>query len=111
MKKRILIIGLDGATFDLMRPWMKEGKLPFFKKIMESGTSGDLKTVFGRTYYVFRNIQSLTSWTSFSTGMLSTRHGVYSVFKGRGLVSTKTIKGERIWSMLSRRGFRVGVIN
>jgi len=26
--RRVLIIGLDGATFDLLNPWMAQGELP-----------------------------------------------------------------------------------
>jgi predicted AlkP superfamily phosphohydrolase/phosphomutase len=34
---RTLIIGLDGATFDLIKPWSELGYLPTFKKIMAQG--------------------------------------------------------------------------
>ncbi len=33
---RVIVIGLDGATFDLILPWVKEGHLPTFKKVMET---------------------------------------------------------------------------
>ena len=26
--RRLLIIGLDGATFDVILPWVEQGKLP-----------------------------------------------------------------------------------
>lgn len=29
---KILVIGLDGATWDLLKLWADEGKLPTFKK-------------------------------------------------------------------------------
>lgn len=27
-KKKVLVIGLDGATWDLLKPWADEGVLP-----------------------------------------------------------------------------------
>ena len=33
---RVIVIGLDGATWDLIKPWAYEGKLPTFKEIMDS---------------------------------------------------------------------------
>ena len=47
MKKvKNLIIGLDGATFDLIYPWVQEGSLPTLGKLMEAGSYGNLETVF-----------------------------------------------------------------
>ena len=28
VKNRLLVIGLDGATFDLIKPWISDGRLP-----------------------------------------------------------------------------------
>jgi hypothetical protein len=41
-KKRILVIALGEATFDLIIPWMEEGELPTFKNFFEEGTTGNL---------------------------------------------------------------------
>ena len=40
MSNKVLVIGLDGATFDLLRPWMAEGHLPNLKRLMQAGASG-----------------------------------------------------------------------
>lgn len=40
---KVLVIGLDGATWDLIKPWAEEGKLPTFKKLMEGGRGGELE--------------------------------------------------------------------
>ncbi len=42
--KKTLAIGFDAATFDIIKPVIDEGKLPNFKKIMEEGVYGDLKS-------------------------------------------------------------------
>ena len=38
--KRCPVIGLDGATWDVIRPLADDGKLPTIKKLMETGVSG-----------------------------------------------------------------------
>ena len=35
--RRTLVIGLDGATFDLIKPWAAEGRLPALSHIMSQG--------------------------------------------------------------------------
>jgi len=37
VKKRVIIIGLDGATLDLIEPWVKKGLLPYFATLLEQG--------------------------------------------------------------------------
>ena len=34
---RVLVIGVDGGTFDLIRPWCEAGRLPHFGRLMEEG--------------------------------------------------------------------------
>ena len=39
---KILVIGLDGATFDLIKPWANEGNLPTLKRLLQQGAHGPL---------------------------------------------------------------------
>ena len=57
---RVLIIGLDGATFDNLRPWAEEGRLPTFKRLLDGGVSGPLRSTFPPV--------TAPAWTSFMTG-------------------------------------------
>lgn len=41
-KRKVIVIGLDGATFDLIKPWAAEGKLPTLRKLMAEGVHGTL---------------------------------------------------------------------
>ena len=45
MKNKVLVLGLDGGTFTLIRPWMEEGILPNLSKIAKDGVSGTLKSI------------------------------------------------------------------
>ena len=44
LAQRVLIIGLDGATFDILGPLMDEGYMPNLKRICDQGTSGILNS-------------------------------------------------------------------
>ena len=41
---KALVIGLDGATWDLIKPWVDAGELPTFKKLMDNSVWGDLES-------------------------------------------------------------------
>jgi predicted AlkP superfamily phosphohydrolase/phosphomutase len=69
-KRKVLVIGLDGATFDLIYPWVKEGKLPHLKKTMSQGTRGELNSTIPPI--------SAAAWTSFLTGKNPANHGIFA---------------------------------
>jgi predicted AlkP superfamily phosphohydrolase/phosphomutase len=39
---RVFVVGLDGATFDLLRPWMEAGHLPTLEKLAREGCTRGL---------------------------------------------------------------------
>src|SRR2546423_12739725 len=71
MKKdpKVVIIGLDAATWTLIRPWMAEGGMPNLAKLMKEGVSGSLRSI----------LPPITppAWTSFMTGKNPGKHGVF----------------------------------
>lgn len=36
--QKVLVIGLDGAIFDLIKPWVTKGHLPNFARLLAEGT-------------------------------------------------------------------------
>ena len=42
---RVLVIGLDSATLDLIEPWANTGKLPTFARLMNNSAYGRLQSV------------------------------------------------------------------
>jgi predicted AlkP superfamily phosphohydrolase/phosphomutase len=66
---RALLIGLDGATFDVLDRLVAEGTMPFLGTLMSSGSSARLRTV----------VPPLTppAWTSLVTGVPPGRHGIF----------------------------------
>ena len=41
--QKILVIGLDGATFRLIDPWIAAGKLPNLAEMQSRGSRGNLR--------------------------------------------------------------------
>ena len=57
---KLLIVGLDAATLDLIKPWVAEGKLPNMADLMRAGVSGRLASILPPV--------TPPAWTSFMTG-------------------------------------------
>ena len=107
---KVLVIGLDGATFDLIRPWVEQGKLPNLKKLITEGSSGELEST------ALPN--SGPAWVSCLTGVNPGKHGIYgfalrdnsSSYK-LGLVNSTHIHTKTIPEILSEYGKRSVLIN
>ncbi|MGQ9595453.1 MAG: alkaline phosphatase family protein, partial [Anaerolineae bacterium] len=69
MGQRLLVVGLDGATFDLIRPWAREGKLPTLARLLEEGVCAPLRSV--------PNMNSAPAWSTFATGLNPGKHGIF----------------------------------
>ena len=106
---RILVIGLDAATMDLVEPWTAAGHLPALAGLMKDGASGRLLST--------PNMHSASAWTSILTGLNPGRHGLF-VFSDRDFATGKQVffkggdrTGELISSHLSRHGLTAGFLN
>ncbi|MEK6984233.1 MAG: alkaline phosphatase family protein [Nanoarchaeota archaeon] len=104
MKNSVLIIGIDGADWNLLIPWIKEGKLPTLKRLLSVGIKADLKTTIPPL--------SCSAWTSLFTGRNPGKHGIYQYATESGkIVDSRLIKSEKIWQTLSQYNKRCCVIN
>lgn len=65
----LLIIGLDGATLDLVQPWAASGRLPNLAALMGRGAWGPLRSTLPAATF--------PAWTSFMTGANPGRHGIF----------------------------------
>jgi predicted AlkP superfamily phosphohydrolase/phosphomutase len=106
-KARLLIFGVDGATFDLILPWAAAGHLPNLARLIASGVHGDLEST----------LPPVTSpaWPTFMTGCNPGKHGVFDFIRPKGdgfdLVNSTSIRQPMIWQILSQAGLKVGVMN
>jgi predicted AlkP superfamily phosphohydrolase/phosphomutase len=109
MGVKTLIIGLDGATFSLLQPFMDQGCLPTLKALMEDGCSGELRST----------IPPITgpAWSSFMTGLNPGEHGIYDFLvrdekTGKDIpVNAHLRRGKAFWDYLSDAGKKVIVLN
>ena len=110
MDSRVILIGLDGATFSVLDALMQDGVMPFLKGFIDGGTRAGLMSV----------IPPLTppAWTSLMTGRSPGQHGIFDFFRKaspesrhiRYLVATD-VTAETVWSVAGRQARRVTVLN
>jgi len=106
---KIVIIGWDGATWDLMRPWVQAGELPTVARIMAEGAAGELTSVFPPT--------TAPAWTSMTTGTNPGKHGLLDWITRRpdGYESMPFTANyctqKTMWELLSEAGRRVFTFN
>ena len=63
------MIGLDGATFDVLNPLFEAGKCPVLNRLVREGAHAHLNSTTPP--------MTLPSWSSFLTGCNPGRHGIY----------------------------------
>ena len=107
---RILLIGLDGATWSVLDPMIAAGRLPAIAALRKRGSWGVLESIVPRV--------TAPAWTSFFTGRNPGKHGVFNFTAARPgeyenlrLVTTRDIRCETLWDLLGASGKRVGVMN
>lgn len=109
MKPKVAVIGLDGATFTLMKPWAERGLLPNFAEILHKGSSGVLESAVPPV--------TPTAWSSFYTGVNPGKHSVFSFTrfnpetKRRELSNSRVMGTKKFWKILNEHGIRTGLLN
>ncbi len=105
---KVLIFGIDGATFDVMDPLLAEGLLPNLEGLISEGVRARLRSTFPPI--------SASAWVTFLTGKNPGRHGVfgfqnlnlrrYSSFD-ETLVNSSFFRGKTLLDYAGSRGKRV----
>ena len=105
-----LLIGLDGATFTVLDPYIEDGVMPFLGSLMRDGTRGVLRSI----------MPPLTppAWTSLVTGKHPGQHGVFDFFQKDepgsiyfSFASSQNVRTATIWSLASEQDRRVIALN
>ena len=107
--RKVFVLGLDGATFDIIDLLVAEGRLPTLGNLIQKGCGRDLLS----TIHPF----SAQAWSSFMTGMNPGKHGIVDFtehvkteYKLKFLNASHR-RGKSLWRILSDQGKRVGVLN
>jgi predicted AlkP superfamily phosphohydrolase/phosphomutase len=107
--ERILVIGVDAGTMELIEGWSNEGRLPGFKAFFEEGVYGKLHSV--------PNMCSASAWSSMVTGVNPGKHGIYwfGAYAPDSYeyfyVNASYRNADPVWHIMSASGRKVGVMN
>ena len=69
MRKKVIVIGLDGLEPSIVEPMLERGELPNLAKIRAAGGYSRLKTTYPA--------QTPVAWSSFATGTNPGGHGIF----------------------------------
>lgn len=122
MSDRVLVIGLDGATWTALDPLMAEGRMPALASLVDRGFRAPLESTVPPV--------TAPAWSSFITGQNPGRHGIFQFYEidpwseralGRGaetflaepgvVVNGKALGGPKLWEVASDAGKRCVSIN
>lgn len=110
MKRRILLIGLDGATFTIIKPLIEREELPVFKMLLENGVHCDLESTIPP--------HTCPAWTSMVTGMNPGKHGIFDVTtkidiekKSMSFVNSRCRRSKAVWNLFDEAGLRSIIVN
>ncbi len=105
---RVFLLGVDGATYDLILPWARQGKLPNLASLLKSSYFGELESLPPITP---------AGWTSIITGVNCGKHGLADFLKldpdTYQLHPTSSLdrKVDTIYNILGRAGKKNIIVN
>ena len=98
---KAVVLGLDGATWDLLVPLAERGVMPNLAKALERGRHGRLQSCLPP--------YSSPAWMSISTGKNPGSHGIFDFWEAgapgeRRLVSSRSARGRKLWELVDDAG-------
>jgi len=100
-QKKVIIVGVDGGTFDLIDRFIEEGHLPFIKRMKDEGVWSKMRSVDQTS----RVPISPTIWTSLATGKRAEKHGITSFFNLQS-----DIESARLFEIFNNFGYKFGTM-
>ncbi|MEM2759474.1 MAG: alkaline phosphatase family protein [Nitrososphaerales archaeon] len=105
MKKKLVLFGIDGATFSIIDTYREQ--LPTFNYVINNGARGNLLSTVPAV--------TVAAWTSMFTGVNPGKHGITDFILKRDrkfvLATSHYRMVDTVWQMMSKRGLRVMVVN
>ena len=106
--RKVVLIGIDGADWLILRPMMEQGVLPNFARLVRDGASGFLRSE--------EPLLSPLLWTSMATGKYPEDHGILNFTvvdpeTGQKVPITRHYRQvDAFWNMLGDYGRTVAVV-
>lgn len=104
-----VVLGVDGATWDIINRLCKSNRLPNVESLLDGGTCGTLDSTCPP--------MTPLAWTSMATGVNPGKHGIYSFRKQDPdtyevtPVEYSDIGRPPVWDALNYAGRTVGIVN
>jgi hypothetical protein len=107
---RVVVLGLDAASWNVVRPLIDRGELPNLARLVEQGAAGDLAS--------FWPLRTPQVWTSTVTGKLPGQHRIWDHLsstrynpppyrtEAKRRLTTRDRRSKALWQLLSKRGLR-----
>ena len=105
---RLVLIGLDGADWDVIDPLLRAGRMPRLAALIESGTRGRMRS--------YLPMISPLLWTTMVTGVGPDRHRIadfqaVDLASGRRVPMTSRFRGVKaLWNILGDAGLSTGFV-
>ncbi|ASJ08374.1 hypothetical protein A3L11_03650 [Thermococcus siculi] len=107
--QKLLVIGLDGATWEVLTPLIEEKKLPTLEKLVKTGSYGVLEST----------VPPVTggAWLSLATGKTPGKTGIIDFLNRRNPnfklypTSSEDFRGHSFWDYLSKENKKIGIFN
>ena len=108
MTRKVLLLGLDGATYSVLTPAFQAGHMPKYKALLDRSASGTLTSTVPP--------YTPPGWTSIFTGVNPGKHGIFgftlgNVQQNRGLVRLDKVTAPAIWNAANAQGKKIGLFN
>jgi predicted AlkP superfamily phosphohydrolase/phosphomutase len=104
-RRPLVVIGMDGGEWRVIRKLWAEGKLPNLRRIADRGVTATLRTSYNSSPVI---------WTTIATGVRPSEHGITDFVvptpQGDVPISSDVRKVPALWNMLSKVGRRVAVL-
>ena len=104
---RVILVGLDGATWTILAPMLEEGRLPHMQAFLGDAAYGPLQ-VYGKAF-------SPSVWTTMVTGVKRNVHGIVSYTvsgeEGTYMAGSNHRKVPALWNIVNQAGLATGLIN
>lgn len=106
---KVLIVGLDGASWEILSLLIDNGSMPYLKGLVDNGASGILRSAIPPV--------TACAWTTFQTGVNPGKHGIIDfrsfdpTTKQLRLVNASDIKMKTIWELAGEHKKKVIAIN
>jgi len=106
--KKVVVIGLDGVGYNLIKAWIDGGELPTLTRIAKEGCFGPLKSTIPPT--------TIPAWASFSTGKNPGKLGIFYFVENpldpdSKVINLNELPHRHLWEELCNQGKVCCIIN